>query len=77
MIVRKIDELGRVVLPTEFRKVLSIGNNDDVNIHIENGKVIIEKHTDTCVFCGNENNLIVYNNKRICKSCISNLANDN
>jgi len=72
-IVRKIDELGRIVLPIEIRKRLGIGPKDPVEIFVEKDRVVLKKYEPTCIFCGDSDNVIIYKDKRICKSCIEDL----
>ena len=52
-VVRKIDELGRFVLPIELRKNLGINNRDAVEIFVEDDKIILKKYEPSCIFCGN------------------------
>ncbi|MBO5006733.1 MAG: AbrB/MazE/SpoVT family DNA-binding domain-containing protein [Clostridia bacterium] len=58
-VVRRIDELGRIVLPIEIRKNLSIDNRDAVEIFVENDKIILKKYEPACIFCGNADNVII------------------
>jgi transcriptional pleiotropic regulator of transition state genes len=69
-IVRKVDELGRLVLPIEIRKVLDINVKDSIEIFTDEDKIILKKYSPSCIFCGNADNVIYYNNKRICADCI-------
>ena len=68
-IVRRIDELGRVVLPNELRRTLNIEIKDPMEIYIEGDKIVLKKHCDTCVFCGSGENLTEYMDKHICAEC--------
>ena len=72
--VRHVDELGRIVLPIETRKRLGLEPKDPVEIFVEKDRVIIKKYEPTCVFCGSADNVIIYKDKKVCKSCISDLA---
>jgi AbrB family transcriptional regulator, transcriptional pleiotropic regulator of transition state genes len=71
-IVRKIDSLGRAVIPREMRKVLNIDNGDEVNIYIEERKIIIEPYEIKCEFCGNKDwtELVKKDGRHICKGCL-------
>ena len=69
-VVRKIDELGRFVLPIELRKNLGINNRDAVEIFVEDDKIILKKYEPSCIFCGNADNVERLNGKLICKDCI-------
>lgn len=68
--VRKIDSMGRVVLPAELRKVMHISKYDNIEVYIEENSIIFEKNVPTCVFCGRENELVQYKDKSICRDCI-------
>ena len=70
---RKIDTLGRVTLPAEIQRKLNIFKGDRVDIYEDNGYMIIKKHNNSCVFCGNSENLTEYNHKHICSNCLDNL----
>lgn len=73
-IVRRVDELGRIVLPIELRRTLGIDVKDPLEIYIEGNKIILRKHEDACVFCGNRDNLVNYIGKNICIQCIKELG---
>ena len=68
-IVRKIDELGRIVLPVELRRTLDIEIKDSLEIYIDGDRIILRKHGDSCVFCGNRDNLVEYKGKMVCANC--------
>lgn len=72
-IVRKIDELGRVVLPIELRRTLDIAEKDAVEIYVEQDCIILKKYKTTCAFCSNSDNLISFKGKYICADCIAQL----
>lgn len=72
-IVRKIDELGRIVLPIELRKVLDIMNKDAVEIFVDEDKIILKKYAPACLFCGSADDVIRYKEKLICKKCLDEL----
>lgn len=69
-IIRKVDNLGRVVLPGSFRKSLAIGEQDLVEIFIEGDRMILQKFQPACVFCGSAEGLICFQEKNVCRSCI-------
>ncbi len=73
-IVRKIDELGRIVLPKELRNTLSIDHKDAMEIYVEDDSIIIKKYEPSCIFCGNAGNVVNYLDKRVCKDCIAKLG---
>ena len=69
-IVRRIDELGRVVLPIELRRTLDIDIKDSLEIYVDNSSIILKKYEPACVFCGNASDVISFKGKNICKNCI-------
>lgn len=74
-IVRRVDEVGRIVLPIELRSVLGIDNRGLVEIFTEDEKIIIKKYHPACVFCGKTEDVISYKDKQVCRSCIKELGN--
>lgn len=68
-VVRKIDELGRIVLPSEIRRVFAIHEGDELEISVNGEQVILEKRKDLCVFCGAENPTIDFKSRRVCETC--------
>ena len=74
-IVRKVDELGRIVLPIELRRTLDIDIKDSLEIYVDDSRIILKKYEPTCIFCGEGNDIINYNDKNICKTCLENLKN--
>ena len=70
-IVRKIDELGRIVLPKETRKILDIEEKDALEIYVgDGGEIILKKYEPACLFCGEAKDVILHESKHICKDCI-------
>ena len=72
-IVRHIDELGRIVLPIEMRRVMELGTSDKVEIYVDGDKIILKKHSVSCIFCNSADSLTEYNGKNICTACLQNL----
>jgi len=70
-IVRKVDELGRVVLPIELRRTLNIAEKDALEIYVDGETVILKKYEPACIFCGNAKNITIYKNKNICSECVT------
>ena len=68
-IVRKMDELGRVVIPIEIRNQFNIAEKDPVEIYVDGSSIILKKYEPNCIFCGSTENLINYNDKLICEEC--------
>ncbi len=73
-IIRKMDELGRIVLPMELRKKLGINRQDPIEIYVDGDSIILRKAGNTCIFCGAEDGLSGYLGKSICENCKKNIA---
>ncbi len=69
-IVRKVDELGRIVLPIELRRTLEIAERDSLEIYVEGSTIILKKYEPACVFCGDAKDVINYRGRNICKKCL-------
>lgn len=74
VILRTVDEVGRIVIPSELRKALDIDNRDSVEIALDGDKMILKKHQPSCVFCGETENITSYKNKIVCRDCIKGLS---
>lgn len=72
-IVRRVDELGRIVIPIEMRNALGIAQKDPVEISIEGSNIILRKYENRCVFCGVLRPSIKYNGKLVCNKCLAEL----
>ena len=72
-ITRKIDELGRIVLPIELRRSLNIGEKDALEIYVEDEKIILKKYKQACAFCSSDENIIEFKGKYVCADCITQL----
>mgnify|MGYP001128087444 CR=1 FL=1 len=68
-IVRKVDELGRVVIPIELRRTLGIDEKDPLEIYVDSEKIILKKYEPACVFCGNASEVQHYRGKMVCHEC--------
>jgi transcriptional pleiotropic regulator of transition state genes len=68
-IVRKIDELGRIVLPSELRKILGMKHGDELSISVEGDQVILEKRQDVCIFCSADSPSVEFKGRRVCERC--------
>jgi len=75
-IVRKVDELGRVVLPIELRRTLDIAEKDALEIYVDGATIILRKYEPACIFCDNAKDIKVYKGKNICPECLSALKKD-
>lgn len=74
-ITRKIDDLGRIVLPIELRKQMGIGQRDPIEIYVDGDSIILKKYQSECIFCGSKKGLSEYKGKHVCESCAKELAN--
>jgi transcriptional pleiotropic regulator of transition state genes len=66
---RRIDQLGRVVVPAEFRKLLGITQGDMLDMRIEEGRLVISKVEPECAICGGGETLIELHEKHVCNGC--------
>ena len=66
-IIRRVDELGRVVIPIEIRNQFNIIEKDPIEIYVEGGTIVLKKFEPNCIFCGNTKNLVAFNDKLICE----------
>lgn len=73
-VVRKIDELGRIVLPSELRRVFGIHEGDQLEISVDGEQIILQKRLDACLFCGSEESLIEFRDRTVCESCAGELG---
>ena len=69
-IVRKVDELGRIVLPVEMRRTLDIAEKDALEIYVEGTSVILKKYKPSCIFCDATKNVTMFKNKCVCPKCL-------
>ncbi len=74
-IVRKVDELGRIVLPIELRRTLGIDEKDALEIYVDGSSVILRKYEPSCVFCGDAGDVVSYKGKNICHNCLKEMEN--
>lgn len=74
-IVRKVDELGRIVIPKELRTTLNIEEKDSLEIYVDGEHIILKKYEPACIFCANAKDVQVYKGKNICPSCLDELKN--
>jgi len=74
-ILRKIDGLGRIVIPMEIRNKLEISQNDPLEIHVEGNSIVLRKYEPDCTFCGSSRNVVEYKGKNVCEKCIKELNN--
>ena len=72
-IVRKVDELGRIVLPIEMRRTLDIAERDALEIYVEGSSVILKKYKPSCVFCDATKDVASFRGKNVCPKCLKEL----
>ena len=73
-IVRKVDELGRVVIPIELRRTLGISEKDALEIYVDSDRIILKKYEPACIFCGNAEDVHHFKNKVVCANCIDDIS---
>ena len=73
-IVRKVDELGRIVLPIEMRRTLDIAEKDALEIYVEGESIILRKYQAACVFCDSTKNIVSFRGRNVCADCIGKLS---
>jgi len=69
-IVRKVDVLGRIVLPIELRKTLDIEKEDPIEIFVDGEYILLKKYEPACVFCGNAKDVKRIHDKNVCTECL-------
>lgn len=75
-VVRKVDRLGRIVLPISIRKHFNIQIDDPMEIYIDGEQIVLRKYEPACIFCDNADNIILWNGKRICRSCVEKIKTE-
>ncbi|MGI6096949.1 MAG: AbrB/MazE/SpoVT family DNA-binding domain-containing protein [Dethiobacteria bacterium] len=73
-IVRKVDELGRVVIPIELRRTLGIEVKDALEIYVDDEKIILKKYEPACLFCGNADNVKQFKGRIVCHECLEEMS---
>ncbi len=68
-IVRKVDELGRIVLPIELRRTLDIAEKDSLEIYVDGASIVLKKYQPACVFCGDAKDVVNFKGKNVCPAC--------
>lgn len=69
-IVRKVDELGRIVLPIELRRTLDIAERDSLEIYVDGSSIVLRKYQPACIFCDDAKEVVNFRGKNVCPSCI-------
>ena len=73
-IVRKVDELGRIVLPIELRRTLEIEEKDALEIYVDGSSIVLKKYQPACIFCGDASNVTNFKGKIVCQNCLKELS---
>ncbi|MCF8001627.1 MAG: AbrB/MazE/SpoVT family DNA-binding domain-containing protein [Halanaerobiales bacterium] len=73
-IVRKIDDLGRMVIPIELRKTMNINKKDPMEIFVDGDNIILRKYEPACIFCGSADDVIEFEGRTICGNCKEKIA---
>lgn len=74
-IVRKVDELGRVVLPMELRRTMDIAEKDALEIYVDGNTILLKKYEPACIFCGEAKDVVDYKGKNVCRQCMQEFKN--
>ena len=74
-IVRKVDELGRIVLPIELRRTLDIAEKDALEIYVEGSSIVLKKYRPSCIFCDSTKDVVVFKGKNVCPKCLREMKN--
>lgn len=72
-IVRRLDNLGRIVIPAELRRTLDIAEKDALEIYVDGEQIVLKKYERACIFCGEAKDVKNYKGKSICKKCLEEL----
>ena len=73
-LVRKVDELGRIVLPIDLRRTLDIAERDPLEIYVDGTSIILKKYEPACIFCGDSKDVAIFKGKNVCQSCLKELT---
>ncbi len=73
-IVRRVDDLGRIVIPMEIRKIFDIEPRDSLEIFTDGNNIVLRKYEPQCIFCGQAGDTKVFKNRNICQDCLNELS---
>lgn len=73
-IVRKVDELGRIVIPIELRRNLGIEVRDPLEIYVDEDTILLKRYNPLCILCGESDDLVEYKGKKVCRKCIEKMG---
>ena len=71
--VKKIDELGRILIPKELRSSMELDTKDALEMFVDGDRIVLQKYQPACIFCSNADNIVFFEGRRICASCLSKL----
>ena len=72
-IVRRVDDLGRIVIPMELRRTLGINVKDPMAILVDGDKIILQKHKDVCAICGSPDEIVTVKERSVCTDCVTSI----
>ena len=75
-IVRRVDELGRIVLPIELRRTLGIDVKGALEIFVDGNQIVLNKYEPACIFCNSANDIVNFKGKNICRQCLKELTEE-
>jgi AbrB family transcriptional regulator, transcriptional pleiotropic regulator of transition state genes len=73
-IVRRVDDLGRIVIPMELRRTLGIRVKDPIAIYVEGERIILERHRDSCAICGEPGEMLEVKGRPVCNDCVTSIG---
>ena len=73
-IVRRVDKLGRVVIPIELRRTMNIEIKDALELFVDGNSIVLKKYLPACVFCGNADDIAAFHGLNVCKKCRAEIA---
>lgn len=72
--MRKVDELGRIVLPIELRHTLDISPKDALEIYVDGSTIVLRKYESACIFCEEAKDVFTFRGKNVCAACAKRLG---
>jgi transcriptional pleiotropic regulator of transition state genes len=73
-IARRVDNLGRIVLPAELRRLFGISPGDAVDISVDGDAIVLRKVDRACAFCDGVTDLRTYRERTVCANCAAGIA---
>jgi len=75
-IIRKVDELGRIVIPIEVRQIFGINTKEPLEIYTDGDKIVLSKYERACTFCDSAKKIRMFKGRKVCEKCIKTLASE-